>query len=194
MSVEELFATLDSKGGNTAAINVDENSTAVTTVVATDDDDTDTLTYSISGGTDAQRFGIDATTGVLSFVEAPDYEDPKDTGSNNLYNVMTLMEDFEGKTERGKYYDTSAIYDGLCDLYGWDTEELFYFMKGMRDHSVNFLLEGLTREYPVSDLVQGCTAPLTTKINTGDVLRGNLYIDDLVTPIINWWQGPASGH
>lgn len=80
-------------GGNTAAINVDENSTAVTTVVATDDDDTDTLTYSISGGTDAQRFGIDATTGVLSFVEAPDYEDPKDTGSNNLYNVIVTASD-----------------------------------------------------------------------------------------------------
>ena len=54
-------------GGATAAVGVAENSTFVTTVTATDSDlPPQTLTYGISGGTDASRFTIDATTGALS--------------------------------------------------------------------------------------------------------------------------------
>ena len=52
-------------GGATAAVNVAENTTAVTTVTATDADAGATLTYSISGGADAAKFTIDGTTGVL---------------------------------------------------------------------------------------------------------------------------------
>ena len=26
------------------------------------------------------------------------------------------------------------------------------------------------------------------------MLRGNLYIDDIITPVINWWMGPAADH
>ena len=43
-------------GGATAALNVAENTTAVTTVTATDADlPAQTLTYTISGGADAAR-------------------------------------------------------------------------------------------------------------------------------------------
>ena len=58
-------------GGATAAVNVAENATAVTTVTATDADAGATLTYSISGGADAAQFTINATTGVLSFSRPP---------------------------------------------------------------------------------------------------------------------------
>ena len=48
-------------GGASAAVNVAENATAVTTVTATDADlPAPTLTYSIVGGADAARFTIDA--------------------------------------------------------------------------------------------------------------------------------------
>ena len=33
------------------------------------------------------KFSIDATTGALSFVAAPDHEAPTDTGGNNVYDV-----------------------------------------------------------------------------------------------------------
>ena len=45
-------------GGATAAVNVAENSTAVTTVTATDPDAGDGVTYSIVGGADARLFTI----------------------------------------------------------------------------------------------------------------------------------------
>jgi len=65
---------ITSNGGlTTATIAVLENTTAVTTVTATDAD-AQTLTYSISGGLDAGKFSINASTGNLAFITAPDFE------------------------------------------------------------------------------------------------------------------------
>ena len=84
-------------GGSDATVVVPENQTTVTTVTATDPDVDDTLTYSISGGVDAARFTINSTTGVLSFVTAPDFENPADTGANNIYEVrVTVTDDAPG--------------------------------------------------------------------------------------------------
>ena len=55
-------------GGATAAISAAENQTAVTTVTSTDVDASATATYTISGGADAAKFAINASTGVLTFV------------------------------------------------------------------------------------------------------------------------------
>jgi hypothetical protein len=55
-------------GGATASISIVENTTAVTTVTATDANH-DLVTFSISGGDDAALFAIDAATGVLTFID-----------------------------------------------------------------------------------------------------------------------------
>ena len=90
-------------GGPTAAISVAENTTAVTTVTATDADlPAQTLTYSIAGGADAARFTINSSTGVLSFLAAPDFEAPTDAGANNVYDVTVQVSD-------GTLTDTQAI-------------------------------------------------------------------------------------
>lgn len=87
-------------GGATAAINVAENSTAVTTVTATDADlPAQTLSYGISGGADAARFAINGTTGVLTFVAAPNFEAPTDAGTNNIYDVQVTVSDGAGGTD-----------------------------------------------------------------------------------------------
>ncbi|WP_333698291.1 hypothetical protein, partial [Kordiimonas lacus] len=72
--------------GETAALAIDENTTAVTTVTATDADG-DTVSYSITGGADAALFQIDGTTGELSFVSAPDAEAPADFDGDGTYEV-----------------------------------------------------------------------------------------------------------
>ena len=79
-------------GGDTAAISIAENTTAVTTVLATDQDAGTTLTYSVSG-TDASKFNIDAATGVLTFKTAPNFEAPGDAGGNNVYDVVVTASD-----------------------------------------------------------------------------------------------------
>jgi hypothetical protein len=80
-------------GGASGAISMAENGTGVTTVAATDPDAGATLTYSISGGVDAGRFSINASTGVLTFIAPPDFEAPTDTGGNNVYDVQVQVSD-----------------------------------------------------------------------------------------------------
>ena len=79
-------------GGDTASLSVPENTTAVTTVVATDID-SPSLTYSIAGGTDVGKFQINASTGALSFIAAPDFENPTDADHNNSYIVQVRASD-----------------------------------------------------------------------------------------------------
>ncbi len=80
-------------GGATASTSINENTTAVTTVTATDVDTSDTLTYSISGGADQALFSINSSTGALAFASAPNYESPADSGTNNVYDVEVTVTD-----------------------------------------------------------------------------------------------------
>ena len=76
----------------TSPISVPENTTAVTTLTATDADTGTTLTWSKNGGADADAFTL-TTGGMLTFTTAPDYENPTDTGSNNSYVVIVQVSD-----------------------------------------------------------------------------------------------------
>ena len=76
-------------GGATASISIAENTTAVTTVTATDADrPVQTITYSVVGGADAAKFTIDGVTGVLRFIAAPDFDIPGDLDGDNVYDVI----------------------------------------------------------------------------------------------------------
>ena len=80
-------------GGASASVSLAENTSAVTTVTASDADAGSTLTYSIVGGADAARFAINPSTGALTFVVAPDSEAPADAGGNNVYDVIVQASD-----------------------------------------------------------------------------------------------------
>jgi len=75
-----------------ASASVDENSTAVMTVITTDADGS-TLNYTLNGGADQAHFMINASSGVLSFITAPDFEVPTDSDSNNVYVVQVNVGD-----------------------------------------------------------------------------------------------------
>lgn len=75
-----------------SAFSVNENQTAAFTATATDAEGS-TITYSISGGADAARFAIDANTGVVTFIAAPDFEAPADADANNIYEVRVTASD-----------------------------------------------------------------------------------------------------
>jgi hypothetical protein len=87
-------------GGATAAINVAENTTSITTVTATDTDlPAQTLTFSIVGGADQGKFSIDSNTGLLTFGTTPNFELPGDVGGNNVYDVTVQVSDGNGGTD-----------------------------------------------------------------------------------------------
>ncbi len=71
---------------STTTFSVDENTTAVGTVTATDSDDTVTG-YAITGGADETKFSITASTGALVFDPAPNYEAKASAAGNNTYKV-----------------------------------------------------------------------------------------------------------
>ena len=76
-----------------STFEVDENSTSVVTVTATDADSDDTITgYAITGGVDKDQFEIVSNTGVLSFKTALDYERPEDVVSTDPANAANNNE------------------------------------------------------------------------------------------------------
>ena len=77
---------------------VDENTKLVIDLNASDKDG-DALTFKIVGGTDAGSFTINATTGVLEFVKAPDYEAPGSKAGTNTYKVIVSVSDGKGGVE-----------------------------------------------------------------------------------------------
>ena len=150
-------------GGNTAAVSIAENTTAVTTVTATDPDAGQTLSYSIIGGADASKFTIGSTTGALSFVTAPNFELPTDAGGNNVYDVIVQASDGHGGI------DTQAIAVTVSDVFENSTPDIT---------SGNFTLTA------GADTVVGGAADDTVyataaTLNAGDSLTGGAGTDVL---------------
>jgi hypothetical protein len=78
--------------------SVIENTLPVMPVVAKDADlPAQTITFSIAGGPDGDRF-IVTPTGTLLCAEAPDFEEPTDANGDNLYEVTVQASDGAGGT------------------------------------------------------------------------------------------------
>ncbi len=91
---------------NAAVFGVAENEIAVGTVEATDSGSKYRITgYTITGGADQDLFEINSA-GALSLKEAPDFEDPADSGSNNEYIVEVTA---TGGTETQEQTTTQTI-------------------------------------------------------------------------------------
>ena len=79
--------------------SVAENTTAAGTLTATDPG-TSSITYAITGGADASLFNINASTGAITFKNAPNYESPADAGADNVYNLTVTASDGSQTTSR----------------------------------------------------------------------------------------------
>ncbi|MFK7803370.1 MAG: cadherin repeat domain-containing protein [Anaerolineae bacterium] len=82
------------------SVNVIENQSDAIDVESTDNLDTEGngLVYSISGGADQALFNIDVNTGLVTFIDVPDYEAPADAGADNVYNIQVTVTDLGGRT------------------------------------------------------------------------------------------------
>ncbi len=94
------------------AFTIVENSTAIASVQASDEEN-DSMRYAIAGGTDAARFTIDAATGALRFSAAPDYENPQDSDTDNVYEVIVSADDGTGTPNA---ISTQSIVVSVTDL------------------------------------------------------------------------------
>ena len=132
--------------GSTTSFSVLENQTAAFTVQASDADG-DTLTYTVSGGDDASLFNI-SSTGVVTFISAPDFEIPGDMNSDNNYQLAVTVSDgsasdtesftvtvtndtsddvttsnFDGVLIRDGYIQSATVCMAVTDTDGDDTCE-----------------------------------------------------------------------
>ena len=84
-----------------AAFNAPENQTSAGTVQASDSDAGDSVTgYAVHGGADRSKFSIDASTGVLTFASAPNFEAPADADRGNDYVVVVRAMSGAGAREK----------------------------------------------------------------------------------------------
>lgn len=79
---------------NVDALTIDEGSNTQLTISSTDADidENQTFTYTL-GGTDMDLFNFDSSSGVLTFKNTPDYENPNDFDKNNVYDLTIQVSD-----------------------------------------------------------------------------------------------------
>ena len=97
---------------STTSFSVPENQTSAFTVSATDSDG-DSLSYTINGGEDRSLFNI-TSTGVVTFISAPDYEIPTDANSNNDYILTVNVSD--GTASDSETFQVNVINDPSDDV------------------------------------------------------------------------------
>lgn len=105
-----------------AAGNVSESQTSAYVIRAVDAEG-DTITYSISG-TDAALFAVDSETGEVSFLTAPDFESPADSGGNNIYDITVTASDGTNSNSQDVAITVSDITDEAGDVPDNDTTEV----------------------------------------------------------------------
>jgi hypothetical protein len=93
LPVNDAPRIVSGDGVATLALAHAENAARVTTVVGADVEADTPLRYAVVGGADAARFQIDAATGVLSFRQAPDREQPADADADHRYDVTVQVSD-----------------------------------------------------------------------------------------------------
>jgi gliding motility-associated-like protein len=77
--------------------------------------------YTLTGGADQAKFTINPTTGVLSFVNAPDFEAPTDADTDNVYDIEVEVTDIVGLTAT----QTIAVtVTDVSDTFGVDLTAL----------------------------------------------------------------------
>ena len=107
---------------------VSENQIDAFTVTASDPDSSN-LTYSING-TDSSSFSIGSSSGVINFIDPPDYEIPSDSDGDNDYMISATVSDgalsdkkdfiirvIDDPSDNNDMPDNALIYTKVIDGY-----------------------------------------------------------------------------
>lgn len=79
-------------------VSREEGSLSNVYTATADDPDNDPLEFSLSGGADRALFNIESTSGNLSFITRPDFENPADDDRDNRYRFEVQVEDSSGQS------------------------------------------------------------------------------------------------
>ena len=90
---------------------IDENTTEITTIQATDAEG-DNITYSIESS-DSALMTIGGLSGELSFISPPDYENPQDSNQDNIYEVTIIASDGSLSSSLGIIISINDVPEGM---------------------------------------------------------------------------------
>lgn len=93
MNVNEAPFFTSYAGAASVSVSIAENTIVAGSVAASDPEGMTSLSYAISGGADAALFVVNPWNGNLSFRANPDFEAPRDSGLNNVYDVTVRATD-----------------------------------------------------------------------------------------------------
>nr|WP_304650685.1 FG-GAP-like repeat-containing protein [Synechocystis sp. LEGE 06083] len=93
--------------GTTA--NFAENGTGTVYTVTATDPENDSITYGLETTGDYLLFDIDSNTGIVTFKTSPDFENPTDIGTDNVYDITVTASD-------GLLSDSQAIVITVTDV------------------------------------------------------------------------------
>jgi hypothetical protein len=119
------------------------------------DPDGDALVYSIAYGDDQNRFDLNATSGALTFLVPPDFENPTDDDANNVYELTVQVSD-------GEFNATKNLAITVVDVHAPIASTLEIEM----DADGRLVLKGLI-------LTDGGSPPT----QTGFILSQSLFVD-----------------
>lgn len=101
----------------------DENETLALQVLATDADNLGTLTYSITGGPDADLFFIYNNIGTVFFNTPPDYENPSDFNGDNVYEIEVTAWEGSSSSTQAITITVNDIASEYNTIYGSDSDD-----------------------------------------------------------------------
>lgn len=90
-------------------VNIEERLTEAYRADATDSDG-DTLSFSLSG-MDADQFSIDTSSGIISFQQTADFENPTDSDGDNVYNIIVTVSDGTDAVEQSVEITVIDVYE-----------------------------------------------------------------------------------
>ena len=139
------------------AIEFPENSKNAVATFTADDPEDDTITWSLSGA-DASAFDI-SDEGVLTFDSAPDYEAPRDTDTDNTYEVTVVATDTADTPNTDEFAVTVEVTDVAEDgKVSWTVDP---------DGTGSLTAAGVNGGSPIMQFQVG--AALTASVTDGDV-------------------------
>ena len=171
----------------TTSFSVVENQTAAFTITATDPD-MDTLSYSLTG-TDGGLFSV-SSSGIVTFNTAPDYENPSDADTNNVYELTGRVSDGSLTATRGF---TVTVTNDTTDDVTTDGMDGTYLGAGpIQSATVCIEVTAGTCDGAsfTTTTAQDGTFSLTVDSGTTGVLRGEGGFD----PVTNLQFGDNSGY
>lgn len=147
-------------GATASSVTLDEGIVLAATLTANE-----AVSWSLAGGADQAKFSINPSTGVLSFLVAPNYESPTDADTNNSYVVQVRAVDTAGNAA---FQTVTVVIQNVDEIARKLAQIADPLRAGLRNHAARSLSDMLSfNEQLLADDTVGQCGPAGRKPLSG---------------------------